>query len=79
MSLVNAYDEIVDLLTSSMSADRLDSFRPSEEACRRVWDLIEREKNDGLDRGEAEELDRFMTLEHLMRMAKARARLGRDE
>ena len=40
----------------------------------RVADLIYREKLGTLQAGELDELNHFMELEHIMRMAKARAR-----
>ena len=50
------------------------TFRPSEETRQRVSDLIEREKTDGISEDEKRELDYYMQLEHLMRMAKIYAR-----
>jgi hypothetical protein len=43
--------------------------------------LIEREKEHGLSEDEKAELDHFMELEHILRMAKAKARriLARGE
>jgi hypothetical protein len=38
-----------------------------------VADLILREKTEGLSRDEKSELDRYMVIEHLLRLAKARA------
>jgi hypothetical protein len=49
-------------------------FQASPEAKARVEDLIRKEKNDGLPPDEKSELDDFMTLEHIMRLAKAKAR-----
>ena len=40
----------------------------------RVADLIAREKESGLTPDETSELDHYMQLEHIMRLAKARAR-----
>lgn len=37
-------------------------------------DLIRREKNAGLNEDETSELDYFLKMEHLMRLAKVRAR-----
>jgi hypothetical protein len=68
-----AYQEVVDFIASSDPAKVL-SFKPSKEAKERVSDLIEREKLDGLSREETSELDYYMKLEHLMRMAKIKAR-----
>jgi hypothetical protein len=39
-----------------------------------VAELVEREKADRLSSEEKAELNHFMELEHIMRMAKARAR-----
>ncbi len=50
------------------------AFRPSEETRKRVSDLIECEKNEGISAEEKRELDYYMHLEHLMRMAKIFAR-----
>jgi hypothetical protein len=49
--------------------------RPSPEPARqRVWDLLERQKTDALPAEEKSELDHYLEIEHLMRLAKARAR-----
>jgi hypothetical protein len=40
----------------------------------RVWDLIERKKSSSLGGEENAELDHYLEIEHLMRLAKARAR-----
>lgn len=48
-------------------------YHPSAEAQQRVAELIAREKERGLPPEEKAELDRFMDLEHILRMAKARA------
>ncbi len=50
------------------------AFRPSEETKQRVSDLIECEKNEEISAEEKHELDYYMQLEHLMRMAKIYAR-----
>ena len=49
-------------------------FKPSEAARQRVWDLVEREKACVLPDDEKSELDHYLEIEHLMRLAKARAR-----
>lgn len=68
-----AYQDLVDLIADANPA-RVVSFRPSESAQARVNDLIEREKAQGLSEGERRELDQYMQLEHVMRLAKAKAR-----
>jgi hypothetical protein len=68
-----AYQEVVDFIASTNPAKVL-VFKPSDEAKQRVSDLIEREKLDGLNQDETSELDYYMKIEHLMRMAKIKAR-----
>ena len=64
-----ASEEVADFIAATNPAKVL-AFRPSEETMQRVSDLIEREKNDGISAEEKHELDYYMQLEHLMRMAK---------
>jgi hypothetical protein len=71
---MRAYDEIIDFLAAGVTPRDLVAFQPSAAAKARVADLIRREKNAGLPPGETSELDHYMQLEHLMRLAKARAR-----
>ena len=68
-----AYQEIVNLIAGANPAGVV-SFRPSEEAQARLEALIEQEKSGGLSEDERRELDQYMQLEHVMRLAKARAR-----
>jgi hypothetical protein len=69
-----AYLEIIDFIAGGTTLETVVQFRPSSEAERRVTDLIEREKGAGLSPEEKAELDHFTELEHILRMAKARAR-----
>lgn len=69
-----AYFEIIDFIAAGTTPDTVVRFRPSVEAQRRVADLIDREKDDLLSPEEKAELDHFLELEHILRMAKARAR-----
>jgi hypothetical protein len=66
--------EIVDFIASGTTPQAVADYRPSREAQERVAELIEREKDGGLSAEEKSELDHFMELEHILRMAKARAR-----
>jgi hypothetical protein len=69
-----AYLEIIDFIAAGTTPETVIQFKPSPEAQRRVSDLIEREKGTGLSPEEKAELDHFLELEHILRMAKARAR-----
>jgi hypothetical protein len=68
-----AYDEIINFMAAGMTPKSLIAFQLSEAAKERVGDLIFREKNMTLTADEKAELDRYMILEHLLRLAKARA------
>ena len=67
------YEELVQFIASLSPREVID-FKPSEAARQRVWDLIERQKASALPADEKSELDHYLEIEHLMRLAKARAR-----
>jgi hypothetical protein len=72
MQTNKVYDEVIEFIASS-SPQNVIAFRPSEESKARVADLIFREKVEGLSEDEKSELDHYLQIEHLMRLAKARA------
>jgi hypothetical protein len=74
MDTVKAYEEIIDFIAGGTTPQNVIAFRPSEMAQARVTDLLAREKEGKLSPEEKSELDRYLQLEHLMRLAKARAR-----
>ena len=74
MSFARAYEEIVDFVAAGTSPSGVIGFHPSAAAKARIAELIEREKTTGLSTEEQSELDHYCQLEHLMRLAKARAR-----
>ncbi len=69
----NAYTEVADFIVFNNPRGVL-AFQPSAEAKSLVTDLIFREKTEGLSGDEKSELDDCIFVEHLMRLAKARAR-----
>jgi hypothetical protein len=71
---MRAYEEVVEFIATGTTPSRVIAFQPSEAVKQRVADLIYREKTTGLTSDEKSELDHYMQLEHLMRLAKARAR-----
>ena len=73
MPPARAYEEGVDFIAAGPSSGKIAAFRPSEETRSRVSDLVRREKAGGLSPAETSELDHYLQLEHLMRLAKARA------
>jgi hypothetical protein len=69
-----AYNELIDFIAAGPSRKAVADFEASQETKRLVEDLIRREKTEGLPKEEREQLDSFLHLEHVMRLAKARAR-----
>jgi hypothetical protein len=74
MSIMRAYEEVIEFIAAGTSPSSVVSFQPSEAVKERVADLIHQEKSIGLAVEEKSELDHYLQLEHLMRLAKARAR-----
>ncbi len=74
MGMTRVYEELIDFLAGGFTPDSLIAYQPSLEAKRRVEDLIRREKNEGLMPDETSELNHYMEVEHILTLAKARAR-----
>ncbi len=74
MQISPIYREIIDFIAAGTTPQNLVDFCPSEEAKERVAYLIHREKTTGLAPEETAELNHCLQLEHLMRLAKSRAR-----
>jgi hypothetical protein len=72
--MILAYDEFVDFIAAGSTPQSVIEFKPSEETRAHVADLIRRQKNDSLTSEETAELNQYLQIEHLMRLAKARAR-----
>ena len=69
-----AYEEFIDFLASGTTPKGVVEFHPSEAAKARVAELIQRQKNGSSSADENAELKQFLQIEHVMRLAKARAR-----
>jgi len=63
--------EIMALLASQPSPEQVLAIRPSATLQVRVSDLLQQRKAQSLSQQEAVELERYLTLEHLVRLAKA--------
>ena len=74
MKTVRAYEEVIEFIAAGTKPSSLIAFQPSDTVKERVADLIHREKTTRLSPDEKSELEHYMQLEHLMRLAKARAR-----
>jgi hypothetical protein len=71
---MRAADEVVEFLACQIPADVLTGFQPSEATRQRVWELVQKEKADGLTPDEKCELNEYEQLEHLLILARAKAR-----
>ncbi len=72
--MIRAYTDIVDFIASGTTPQSVASFCPSPDSKNRVAELIAREKTAELTAEERSELDHFLQIEHIMRLAKAKAR-----
>jgi hypothetical protein len=67
------YEEVAEFI-ASLNPREVVAFRPSENAHQSIWAVIERQKSASFPSDERAELDHYIEIEHLMRLAKARAR-----
>jgi 16S rRNA C1402 (ribose-2'-O) methylase RsmI len=65
--------QIVELLASQPSLEAILAIRPTPALQARTSELLERNKSGSLSRSEEVELDRYLLLEHWVRLAKAHA------
>ncbi|MCU0544617.1 MAG: hypothetical protein MUE44_21025 [Oscillatoriaceae cyanobacterium Prado104] len=68
-----AYAEIVEFFAAGSTPESIIKFQLSKEAKEHIADLIYAHNNESLSRDEKIELDKFVVVEHLMRLIKARA------
>lgn len=73
LKTTKVYDEIIDFIAAGTTPKTVIDFQVSEAAKERLADLIYRSKTEGLTPEEKSELDKYLVLEHIMRLAKARA------
>lgn len=68
------YLEIVDFFASGTTPEAVIDFTPSVAAQQRALELLELARENRLTPEQASELEHLTELEHILRMAKARAR-----
>jgi hypothetical protein len=73
VKITKVYDEIIDFIAAGTTPQSVINFKLSATAQDRLEDLVYRHKMGELTPEEKRELDHFLTLEHIMRLAKARA------
>ena len=75
MTIYSAYDQIADLL-ATLNPAKVAALRATGEMQDRFNELAEKAKSDTLNRQEKDELDHYVVLERLIRLAKLRADAG---
>ena len=74
MHMERAYQEVIEFIAGGTTPKSVIEFRPSQASVMRIEMLIQLKKTAELSAAENSELEHYMELEHMMRMAKARAR-----
>jgi hypothetical protein len=75
--MTRVYDEIVDFIAGGSTPEAVVAWKPSAQSRERVEQLLASEKAGTLTAEERGELTHYLELEHLMPLAKARARQAR--
>jgi hypothetical protein len=73
VNTAKVYDEIIEFIAAGTTPQSVIDFKLSDAAKDRLEDLVYRAKTEGLTGSGQRELDHFLTLEHIMRLAKAKA------
>ena len=68
------YEEVADFI-AALDPTKLLELKPLKTVQSRVEELISTKKENGLSAENQYELDRYLALEHLVALAKARARI----
>ncbi|MGM9507137.1 hypothetical protein ACS5NO_05405 [Larkinella sp. GY13] len=69
---MNAYAEFTDLISAGVTPEQILAFKASDELRNRFYELLQKEKAGHATEEEQKELNHFMELEHIIRMAKAK-------
>jgi hypothetical protein len=67
------YTEVLDFLASGPTSEQIASFKISPSLQERVEELLDKNREEGLDENESTELNTYLKLNHLMILLKARA------
>ncbi|WP_428667594.1 hypothetical protein [Runella sp.] len=74
MLTYRAFDEIIDFITSIPKPEQVLEYKPSLAAQQRLEMLLEKKRNGHVSEEESHELEQYMMIEHLMRVAKKKAK-----
>lgn len=67
------YDEFIDFIAKGTTSESLTKFQFSESAKEQIEELIDQAKNGDLSPTEKEQLNQLLIVEHIIRLAKAKA------
>jgi hypothetical protein len=73
MTVVEAFDDVADIL-ARMDPAKIMELRPSKPMAERVEELVYKKKDGEITSEESVELERYLALDLLINLAKARAR-----
>jgi hypothetical protein len=73
VNTTKVYDEIIEFIAGGTTPQSVIDFKLSNAAQDRLEDLVYAHQTGELTPEEKKELDQFLTLEHIMTLAKARA------
>ena len=68
------FDEIIDFITSIPQPQQILNYKSSKSTQNRLDDLLEKKRNEQLSDDELHELEQFIMTEHIMRIAKIKAK-----
>ena len=74
MGIAPLYNEFIEFLAGGFTSQEIINYKPSSSLKSRVLRLVAKEKEQGLSDDEKSQLEHFMRLEHIIRLAKAKAR-----
>ena len=72
MVVYNAYDQIAELI-AELNPTKVMAMKANEELQNRFENLVEKSKKSSLNLQEKDELDHYVVLERLIRLAKIRS------
>lgn len=74
MVTYRAFDEVIDFITSLPKPEQVLAYKPSTASVHRLESLLEKKREERLSGEEAHELDQYLMIEHLMRIARKKAK-----
>lgn len=72
MTAFSVYDSVADFI-ATMNPQKVMELKADPEMQQRLEELLDQEKSNGLSLEEKDELDHYVVLERLIRLAKAKA------